>query len=87
MHEVAFNVMSKARCEVKIYPGPIESLNTCRKNPPGGISMQNEKFDDNLKTTVKWLDVRNIVHVSKTNDSLSMWLIMSKHLIQINHWT
>ena len=53
MHEVAFNVMSKARCEVKIYPGPIESLNTCRKNPPGGISMQNEKFDDNLKTTVK----------------------------------
>ena len=36
MHEGAFNVMSKARCEVKIYPGPTESLNTGRKTPPPG---------------------------------------------------
>ena len=53
MHEAAFIVMSKVRCEVKIYPGPTERLNTGRKTPPGGISTQNEKFDDNLKTTVK----------------------------------
>ena len=38
MHEVAFNVMSKAGGG---------------GGGGGWISMQNEKFDDNLKTTVK----------------------------------